>query len=144
MKETYRGTIYTWHCDHMGHMNVQHYAAKFDEATWQLFSMIGITSDYLKKNKRGMFAVEQKIRYKNELLPGDVITIYSRVLEIKKKSIRFEHIMKNGNTNEVAAETELTGLYIDTRQRKSCEFPGEIHQAAQNLFKSDMQMRPCE
>jgi acyl-CoA thioester hydrolase len=30
---TYRGTIYPWHCDHMGHMNVMWYVGKFDEAT---------------------------------------------------------------------------------------------------------------
>jgi acyl-CoA thioester hydrolase len=29
----YRGTIYPWHCDHMGHMNVMWYVGKFDEAT---------------------------------------------------------------------------------------------------------------
>ena len=29
---TYRGTIYPWHCDHMGHMNIMHYVGKFDEA----------------------------------------------------------------------------------------------------------------
>jgi acyl-CoA thioesterase FadM len=30
---THRGTIYPWHCDHMGHMNVMWYVGKFDEAT---------------------------------------------------------------------------------------------------------------
>ena len=28
---TYRGTVYPWHCDHMGHMNVMWYVGKFDE-----------------------------------------------------------------------------------------------------------------
>ena len=32
---TYRGTVFPWHCDHMGHMNVMWYTGKFDEATWQ-------------------------------------------------------------------------------------------------------------
>ena len=32
--ETYRGAVYPWHCDHMGHMNVMWYVGKFDEATW--------------------------------------------------------------------------------------------------------------
>jgi acyl-CoA thioesterase FadM len=31
---TYRGTVYPWHCDHIGHMNVMWYVGKFDEATW--------------------------------------------------------------------------------------------------------------
>ena len=28
---TYRGVVYPWQCDHMGHMNVMWYAGKFDE-----------------------------------------------------------------------------------------------------------------
>jgi acyl-CoA thioester hydrolase len=28
--ETYRGAVYPWHCDHMGHMNVMWYVGKFD------------------------------------------------------------------------------------------------------------------
>ena len=31
--ETFRGVVYPWHLDHMGHMNVQFYTARFDEAT---------------------------------------------------------------------------------------------------------------
>jgi acyl-CoA thioesterase FadM len=29
MVETYRGAVYPWHCDHMGHMNVMWYVGKF-------------------------------------------------------------------------------------------------------------------
>ena len=28
---TYRGTVYPWHCDHIGHMNVMWYSGKFDD-----------------------------------------------------------------------------------------------------------------
>ena len=41
-KTTYRGIVYPWHCDHMGHMNVMWYTSKFDEACWQLLSMLGL------------------------------------------------------------------------------------------------------
>ena len=44
MIETYRGAVYPWHCDHMGHMNVMWYVGKFDEATWNLFATLGVTT----------------------------------------------------------------------------------------------------
>jgi hypothetical protein len=28
--ESFRGVVYPWHCDHLGHMNVQHYVGMFD------------------------------------------------------------------------------------------------------------------
>ncbi|RMD62625.1 MAG: hypothetical protein D6826_06990, partial [Alphaproteobacteria bacterium] len=56
--ETYRGTVYPFHLDHMGHMNVQHYVAKFDEGVWHLFASVGLTPGYMRTRDRGMAAVE--------------------------------------------------------------------------------------
>ena len=123
---TYRGMVYPWHCDHMGHMNVMWYVGKFDEATWQLFTALGITPTYVRDNERGMVAVEQRISYKRELLAGDVITIRTGILEMKDKVIRFCHEMRNEETGEIAAITVLTGIHIDRRVRKSCPFPEEV------------------
>lgn len=38
MPITCRGTVYPWHCDHMGYMNVMGSVGKFDEATRQSFA----------------------------------------------------------------------------------------------------------
>jgi len=123
---TYRGAVYPWHCDHVGHMNVMWYTGKFDEATWNLFALLGVTPRYLRENKRGMAALEQKTTYQRELHPGDVITVRSRLLELQGKKIRFVHEMINGETGEVAATTELMGVHMDTEIRKSCVFPDRI------------------
>ena len=71
---TYRGTVYPWHCDHVGHMNVMWYVGKFDEATWQLFSHLGLNNSRFQNEGAGMAAVEQNLQYKRELRAGDVIT----------------------------------------------------------------------
>jgi len=131
---TYRGLVYPWQCDHMGHQNVTWYVAKFDEATWQMFAAIGITPSYIRDQKRGVAAVRQNITYRKELLPGDLVTIYSGVLEIKDKTIRFYHQMLNDETGEVAATAILTGIHMDIRARKACPFPQEIITLAQDLI----------
>ncbi len=123
---TYRGVVYPWHCDHVGHMNVMWYIGKFDEATWNLFLLIGITPSYLREQHRGMAAVQQHVTYKSELRAGDVVTVHSGVLEVKEKAIRFYSEMRNGETGVVAATTVLTGVHTDTQTRKSTPFPQEI------------------
>ncbi len=123
---TYRGTVYPWHCDQMGHMNVMWYVGKFDEATWQFFTALGVTPTYMREYERGMVAVEQRISYKRELRAGDVITIRSGILEMKEKVIRFCHEMRNEETGEIAAVTVLTGVHLDRKIRKSCPFPAEV------------------
>jgi acyl-CoA thioester hydrolase len=127
---TYRGTVYPWHCDHVGHMNVMWYVGKFDEATWNFFARFGLTPAYLRESGRGMAAVQQNISYKQELLAGDIVEIRSFLLEMRDKSIRFVHEMRNAETGEVAATCELTGVHIDRKVRKSVAFAGAIREAA--------------
>jgi acyl-CoA thioester hydrolase len=130
---TARSSVYPWHCDHMGHMNVMWYVGKFDDATWHLFTLLGLTSTFLQENQRGMAAVQQEITYQRELYAGNVITIYSRVLEVKEKVIRFAHDMHNEATKEVAATTTITAVYLDTQLRKSCSLPPAIRKYAQEI-----------
>ena len=61
---TYRGAVYPSECDHMGHMNVAFYVAKFDQATWQLFAAIGLTRARFDADGSGMAGLEQHIEYK--------------------------------------------------------------------------------
>jgi acyl-CoA thioester hydrolase len=133
---TYRGTVYPWHCDHVGHMNVMWYVGKFDEATWNLFGRIGLTPTYLRQSCRGMAAVQQNISYKRELLAGDIVEITSRVLEVRDKSIRFLHEMRNDETGELAASCEITGVHMDRQARKSATLPETIHAAAMRYLAS--------
>ncbi len=127
---TYRGVVYPWQCDHMGHMNVMWYTGKFDEATWNLFAFIGITPTYIREQKRGMAAVQQNTAYKKELAAGDLVIVRSRILEVRKKVIRFQHELINDEKNEVAATSELTAVHLDLLTRKACPFPREILERA--------------
>jgi acyl-CoA thioester hydrolase len=131
---SYRGTVYPWHCDHMGHMNVMFYVGKFDEATWHLFAALGLTPEFLRRNNRGMAAVEQTLNYRKELRAGDIVSIRSRVIEIKDKALRFEHEMQKDDTGDVAAVTILTALHLDTAARKACAFPAAVRKRAKALM----------
>ena len=125
---TYRGTVFPWHCDHMGHMNIMHYVGKFDEANWNLFAALGVTPSYLRRGERGMAGVQQNISYKRELFAGDIVEVRSSLLEIRDKSVRFLHEMRNAATGEVAATCEMTGVHMDRTLRKSAPFAPTIRE----------------
>ncbi len=131
---TYRGTVYPWHCDHVGHMNVMWYVGKFDEATWHFFHALGLSPSYLRAAGRGMAAVEQHISYLRELRAGDVVSIHTTILEFKEKSVRFEHAMTNDETGEVVARTTLKGVHLDTATRKSCAFEARVAERAEAML----------
>jgi len=133
--ETYRGAVYPWHCDHMGHMNVMWYVGKFDEATWNLFAAMGVTTAFLRENGRGMAAVQQNITYKRELVAGDTVSVHSAFLEVREKLARFVHEMRHGESGELAALCMLTGVHIDAAARKACPFPQDILARGKSLVR---------
>jgi len=133
---TARGTVYPWQCDHMGHMNVMWYVGKFDEGTWHLFALLGLTPTFLREHDRGMAAVRQELSYHHELRAGAVISVYSRVLEVRDKVIVFSHDMHNDETHELAAATTITGVYLDTHLRKACALPDDVRALALQFSQS--------
>jgi acyl-CoA thioester hydrolase len=110
----------------MGHMNVMWYVGKFDEASWQLLATMGLTPSRLRSEGRGMAAVEQRIEYKRELYAGDVVTIRSAVVEIREKSIRIAHELRNDDTGAVAATTVIVGVHLDLTSRKASPLPADV------------------
>ncbi len=118
----------------MGHMNVMWYVSKFDEATWNLFSLLGLTPSYFRDHQLGLAAVPQNMTYKRELRPGDVTVVRSDVLEVREKVIRFQHEMTDDATREIVASAELTSVHIDTTLRRSCPLPVEVVERARALI----------
>ncbi len=134
---TYRGVVYPWHCDHMGHMNVMWYVGKFDEATWAFFARNGLTPVYLRENARGMAAVDQRIRYLQELQAGDVVHVTTRLLEVAPRKIRFEHQMFNDIAGDLVASCELVAVHMDTEARKAVAFESSIADKLAATLASD-------
>jgi acyl-CoA thioester hydrolase len=130
---TYQGAVYPWHCDHMGHMNVMWYVGKFDEGTWRLFGKLGLSPTWLRENDRGMAAVEQRIEYRRELKAGDTVSVETIVVSCEGKVLKFRHEMRNDETGEVAAITELTAVHLDTVARKAAPFPDAVVARAAEL-----------
>lgn len=131
----FRGTVYPWQCDHMGHMNVMWYAGRFDEASWQLLSLLGLTPTRLRDGHCGMAAVEQRTRYFRELHPGDPISVRSTVVEVGDKSITVRHEMTNDENGELAATSVIVAIHFDTGFRKARSLPSDVRECALKMME---------
>jgi len=134
---TYRGTVYPWHCDHMGHMNVMWYVGKFDEASWQLLACLGLTTSRFRLEGIGMAAVEQRVEYLRELQAGAVISIRSAVLQIMEKAVRIRHDMTNDETGDLVASTTIVAVHLDTTTRRARPFPADVHERVALMLGED-------
>lgn len=136
--ETYRGVVYPWSIDHMGHMNVQFYTGRFDEASWHFLARLGLTPRVLKASSRGFAALEQKTQYKLELLSGALIEIRTKPLEVKPKTIRLIHRMYDSETAGLAATSELVIAYLDIEARKAAPLPEEAVAKARAMLADSL------
>jgi acyl-CoA thioester hydrolase len=132
--ESARGTVHSWQCDHMGHINVRAYGEFFEEACWQLYNAVGITPSLLRSGRFHMAAVEQHTRYLRELLAGDVIVVSSVVSEVRDKVMKFAHQLRNVETGVLCATSSFTVVCIDSEARKARTFPEDIAAAARTLI----------
>ena len=85
---TYVGVAHPWMCDIMGHMNVRHYAAMFDDASFQLLGHIA-GADSLADTSLGWADVRSEVEYKHETKAGALLTICSRVIKTGRSSVTF-------------------------------------------------------
>jgi acyl-CoA thioester hydrolase len=131
--ETYRGFVYPWHVDQVGHLNVQFYTARFDEATWHFLNRLGLSPTHFKRSGRSAVAADQRTQYKREVHGGSLLHVTTELLELGRKSLRFMHRMYDTETGEEVASTELVGVYFDTTRRVSAELPGFVHDHAVGL-----------
>jgi acyl-CoA thioester hydrolase len=135
--ETTRGTVHAWQCDHMGHANLRAYGEFFEQALWHVFQRIGITPSVLRGDAIRMAGVEQNIRYRKELLPGDLIFVRSSLVELRERALKMAHEMVHVESGEVCAVCELTAVCLDARTRRAREFPPDVAARAKQLLKGE-------
>jgi acyl-CoA thioester hydrolase len=124
--DTYRGFVYPWCIDHVGHMNVQSYVARFDEASWHFLARIGLTPSFLAAQNRGLVALDQRIRYRREVLPGSLLEVGTELLELGNKTLRYLHRMRNSETAEEVATMDLLVGYLDKAVRRTTPLPNVV------------------
>jgi acyl-CoA thioester hydrolase len=124
--ETYRGFVYPWCIDHVGHMNVQSYVARFDEASWHFLARIGLTPSFLAGQNRGLVALDQRIQYRREVLPGSLLEVVTELMKFGHKTLRYLHRMRNSETAEEVASMELLVGYFDKAARRTTPLPDVV------------------
>lgn len=132
--ETFRGVVYPWHCDQMGHMNVQHYVGMFDQGEFHLMAAAGFRWVEGGKRAEGFADVQHLIQFKAEQRVGSLIVIEGGVLRIGNSSVTLYQRMKNTESGEVAATTEITAVYFDLEARKSRPLPDRLREGFSGLL----------
>lgn len=131
-REMFRGVVYPWHCDHLGHMTVQHYVGMFDQAAWHLLSAIGMGWEAMKAAGTSLVDAKHTVEYRHEQQVGSLIVVESALIRVGTKSITQHHRMLNTETGVLAATSEIVSVHFDLQSRASLPIP----EALKTAFRS--------
>ena len=134
--ETYRATVAASECDHLGHMNVQHYFAAVSHGMFALMVRLGLDREEIRRQRRSFAVVRAETDFQRELRAADVICLESTVLKVGEKSLTFQHRLKNVATREVAMTTVFKCVFLDLESRQGATIPDDIRAAAVQLVES--------
>jgi len=125
--ELTRGVVHPWHLDHFGHMNVRHYAPFFDDATYHLWTRLGLPASVMKRDY-GVHCVTASAttNFIVELLAGDLIVIDGAVTDLGRKSISIRLRMHNADTGVRHATYDLVEVVFDPATRTSAAMPDAL------------------
>lgn len=131
--ETYRGVVYPWSCDVMGHMNTQFYCSLFDGATLHFLNTIAKRSE-LQAANLGWADVRQLIEYHHESRVGELLMVSTQLLKIGGSSITFRHDMHDADRKVLHSTSEHVVVMFDLEKRKSTTLIDIARQRAQLLL----------
>ena len=131
--DSYRGSVNTWECDDVGHMNVQFYVARASDAAFYLRHALGLSPSQIHEEGRAMVALEEHFRFLRELRAGDMMNMRSRVIDLREKTLVSYHELLNSATGDIAATCIAVSRHLDLEARKLITWPREAHEKAKAI-----------
>ena len=128
--ETYRATVAPAQCDHLGHMNVQHYFAAVSDGMFAIMIRLGLGPEEIRRRQMSFAVVHAETDFHQELRAGDVVALESTVLEVCGKSATFQHRLKDVATGAIAMSTKFKCVLLDLDKRQAISTPDDIRAAA--------------
>jgi acyl-CoA thioester hydrolase len=121
-----RMTVPEAYRDENGHMNVRWYATIFDEAGDTLHERLGLTPEFHKAHGTGTMDLENHTNYLHEVIVGDCLAIFARLVANSAKRVQYLMFMVNDTRGNLAAIFECVNAFADLNLRKTAFFPPEI------------------
>lgn len=135
-----RATVPETYRDSNGHMNVRWYVALFDDAGDTLHDWLGLTAAYHAAHGTGTFDLEHHVNFIAEVLPGEEIAIYIRLVGHSEKRLHYVMFLVNIKRAQLAATLECINAFADLRVRRTAPWPPEAAAKLAAAVEADRQL----
>ena len=121
--------------DRNGHVNVQFYQTLYELGGYQILEEVGIGESYLTAHDFGMFDLEHHLHYRAELLIGDTVNTYNRLLDRNDKCFHGMYFIINDSRDQLACTLEYITSGVDLRTRRISPFPEKMKMGIDRQFE---------
>lgn len=112
--------------DWNGHLNMAYYNVLFDRGIEDFLSAIGITAETVAAGGGTSFTLEAHVTYLRELMIGDAVRVWTRVLDRDAKRIHVVQTMEKLPEGWIAATSENMLLHVSLSNRRAAPFAPEV------------------
>lgn len=127
---TFAGIAHPWMCDAMGHMNVRHYAAMFDDAGFQFLGRLAGP----EHTPLGWADARIEMDFLHETAAGTLLTVHTHASRIGRSSVTYVHLMSGSIDSLARARATVTTVRYDLVTRKSTLLTDEVRQRAESFL----------
>jgi acyl-CoA thioester hydrolase len=117
--EVWRGSVNTWECDEMGHMNVRFYVARAIEGLVGLSGAMGLTGAFRAGADATLLVKEQHIRFLREARPGSALHMIAGVVSLDEDEARVLQLLMHSSTGEIAATFQTIVSHVTSREARA-------------------------
>ena len=135
-----RATVPDSYRDSNGHMNVRWYIALFDDAGDTLHDWMGVTLAYHAAHGTGTFDLEYHVNFIYEVLPGEDVVVYIRLVACSAKRLHYVMFLVNATRRKLAATLECINAFADLRVRRTAPWPPEVMAKLTEAVAADGQL----
>lgn len=130
--EVWRGSVATWECDAMGHLNVGFYVAKAMEGMAGLAAELGMTGAFAPDARSTLIVREQHIRFLREARPHAPLTMTGGVVDIAECEARVLLLLRH-RSGELAASFQTVIAHATAREGRAFPWPTRVLERARML-----------
>jgi len=132
--EVWRGSVNTWECDAMGHLNVRFYVARAIEGLVGLAGAIGMEGAFRVGADATLQVREQHIRFLREARPGAAMHMVAGLISLEPSEARVLQLLIHSQTGELAATFQTVIGHVTTREGRAFPWSQRTAALAQGLM----------
>jgi acyl-CoA thioesterase FadM len=118
-----------------GHVNVKHHLGMYDMTSDPLLDLLGISAQWVRSERIGLFDLEHHIWYQNEVHVGEEIGLYLRFTARNLKRAQGVVFLLNQTRDRLASVVEFVHIAAHLDTRRSMPLPDGVAQRLDDLIR---------